>query len=368
MRRVPVLIPGVAFAALLLGLVAPTARAHYEGGGQVAGDAYSYADAPYAIVYQDAIYEYATGEDGKGYYTTYDGEAYAPWAGWEDQPADYQWQPTAVDAGETQYVFYSGKDGGLYHNAYDGEAWAGWENVAGEYEFPYAPYANTYEETVYLYGATGDGELYYKTWADGEWSEWAAVHDDYPAGEYQPYAVEWGGYNNVFWTGADGKVYWNRYDGTEWTGAKALPYEADEGEYATAPYAIGYSEDDSLYAYAVTADGAPNWNVFDGEGWAGWKEYEAEFPASAQYQPSAYEYEGVQHLVVAADDGHAYYTTYDGEYGEWQDLGENYAYDPYQYAYGEGLYLTYTGTDGYVYVKPYVADADGAEPEPTETY
>jgi len=332
--------------ALSAALTALAYDGSFEGGGQVSGDAYTYAAAPYAVSYQDAVYEYATGEDGKGYYTVYDGQAYSEWAGWDDQPADYQWEPVACVSGDWNYVFYAGTDGHLYWNGYDGAAWSGWEDVAGEYEFAYAPYAYEYDDAVHLYGAATDGNVYYKSYDGTEWTEWAAINDEYLAGAYQPYAVEWGDYDNVFWTGEDGKVYWNRYDGTEWTGARDLPYEADEYEYAAAPYAIGYSEDDSLYAYAVSAYGVPYWNVFDGEAWTGWAAYEAEFPATAQYQPSAYEYEGVQHLVVAADDGHAYYTTYDGAYGEWEDLGENYTYDPHQYAYGDGLYLTYTGTDG----------------------
>ena len=204
--------------------------------------------------------------------------------------------------------------------------------------------------------------------ADGEWSDWTAINDGYEAGAYQPYGVDWGGYNNVFWTGADGKVYWNRHDGEAWTGAKALPYAEDEHAYASAAYAIGYSEDEKLYAYAITEDGAPNWNVFDGEGWSGWQAYKAKLPAKAQYQPNAYEYDGVQHLIVTGVDGHAYYTTYDGQYGEWQDLGDNYDYDPYQYEYNDKHYLTYTGTDSYIYYKAYGADGgdeDGYEPTPT---
>ena len=355
----------LAFASTLAVLAQATP---FDGGGQIGGDDYTYDSGPYAIVYDGTLYEYATGTDGKGYYTTYDGEEWSSWQGWDDQPADYQWQPTAVDFNDSQYVFYNGQDGGIYHNAYDGEEWSGWENLAGDYSFDYAPYANTYGDAVYLYGVADDGYLYYKAWQDAEWSDWAAVSEEYTAGGYQPYGVDWDDYNNVFWTGDDGKVYWNRYDGSEWTGAKALPYEADEYQYDSAPYAIGYSEDEKLYAYAVTADGAPNWNVFDGEGWSGWKEYEAEFPAKAKYQPNAYEYDGKQHLMVTGDDGHAYYTTYDGEYGEWQDLGDNYDYDPYQYEYNDGYYLTYTGTTGYIYYKVYGGDGGdgGYEAEPTE--
>ena len=37
--------------------------------------------------------------------------------------------------------------------------------------------------------------------------------------------------------------------------ATARTYAADEYEYASAPYALGYSEDETLYAYAYTTDG-----------------------------------------------------------------------------------------------------------------
>ena len=192
------------------------------------------------------------------------------------------------------------------------------------------------------------------------------MNDEYEAGGYQPYAVGWDDHNNVFWTGADDEVYWNRHEGEAWTGAKALP---GRGEYGSAPYAVGYEE--QLYAYAVGTGGTPLYNVFDGEGWAGWERYEAEPPAKYEYQPSAYVYDGKQHVVYTGADGHAYYASYDGQWSEWYDLGENYAYDPYQYEYGGNLYLTYTGTDGYVYVKPYAGDgdlaADGEGYPPTPT-
>src|SRR3712207_4051008 len=113
MRRAP-------FPALLLALALTLAQlggpafaqdAPYGGGGQIGGDEYEYAAAPYAIGYDGEVYEYATGEDGKGYYTTYDGEEWSSWEGWDDQTADYQWQPTAVVLGDSQYVFYDGADG-----------------------------------------------------------------------------------------------------------------------------------------------------------------------------------------------------------------------------------------------------------------
>ena len=67
-----------------------------------------------------------------------------------------------------------------------------------------------------------------------------------------------------------------------------------------------------------------------------------------------------------------YYASYDGEWSEWSDLGENYAYDPHQYEYGGNLYLTYTGEDGYVYYKAYdgdlAADGEGYRPTPTPEY
>jgi hypothetical protein len=50
-------------------------------------------------------------------------------------------------------------------------------------------------------------------------------------------------------------------------------------------------------------------------------------------------------------DGKGYYAKYGGT--NWTDLGDNYAYDPFQYIYADGLNLTYTGADGYVYYKTY---------------
>ena len=329
----------------------------YEGGGY---DAYEYVSAQYPVWYEDTVYTYATGKDGKGYYSTYDGEWSEPYA-YEDQPVDFKWEPAAVlNAGVS--VFYAGEDGKYYHNAYDGAEWSTWEDISGDYEFVASPYANWYGEYGYVYGAATDGYVYYKTWGEAGWSEWAPVNEEYKSGEYEPYAIEWGGYNNVFWTGDDGYVYWNRYSAEteEWTGEKQLPYAADEYEYQYAPYALGYSVDDTLYAYAVTTDGAPHWNTFDGEAWSGWKAYESAYEYEAAYQPYAYEYDGVQYIYTSAEDGHAYYTTYDGEtWDEWYDLGDNYKYEVSSYEYDGAYYLTYTGENGYQYYKGYEVKEGG---------
>ncbi len=363
---------------LLLGLtvvlfVTPVSaqEAAFAGGGSVDGDAYTFAAGPFALVYQDTLYEYATGEDGQGYYTTYvEGEGYTDWGGWADQPADFQWQPTAVDFNGNQYVFYNGTDGGIYHNAYDGSAWSGWENLAGEFTFPYAPFANAFEDGVYLYAVTDTGDLHYKVWSGGEWSAWEAINEEDEAGPYQPYALDWDGYENVFWTGADGTVYWNRYDGEEWSGARALPDADDAIAFGYSPFAVGYEPEEALYAYAISEDGAVYFNVFEGDAWSGW-ETVGEAPAEVKNQPSVSVYDGVQHMVYTGEDGHAYYVSYDGDWGDWQDLGDNYAYDPFQYEYEGNLYLTYVGTDGEAYVKPYGGGGDeGPAPaeEPDDDY
>jgi hypothetical protein len=144
-----------------------------------------------------------------------------------------------------------------------------------------------------------------------------------------------------------------------WTGAKAL--EADD-QAAGEPYAAAF--DGQLYAYSASADGVPYYNVFtEGEGWAGWEAYPADLPATVEYQPSVSVYDDAQHVVYTADDGHAYYTSYDGSaWSDWADLGENYAYEPILYAYGDEYYLTYTGADGSLYYKTYDAAARD-EPE-----
>ena len=77
-------------------------------------------------------------------------------------------------------------------------------------------------------------------------------------------------------------------------------------------------------------------------------------------QPNAYVYDDIQHLVFTGDNGHAYYTEYDGGFSDdWTDLGKNYAYDPYQYEYDGNLYLTYTGADYGNYVKAYEEASSG---------
>jgi hypothetical protein len=128
---------------------------------------------------------------------------------------------------------------------------------------------------------------------------------------------------------------------------------------ASAPYAVGYAPEQKLYAYGVSTDGQPAWNVFtEGEGWTGWKPYEG-LDAKVTNQPNAYVYDDIQHLIFSGADGHAYYTEYDGGWAdEWTDLGANYSYDPYQYEYNGNLYLTYTGQDYGAYVSEYAPAQD----------
>jgi hypothetical protein len=71
-------------------------------------------------------------------------------------------------------------------------------------------------------------------------------------------------------------------------------------------------------------------------------------------QPSAYVYDDAVQLVYSGTDGHAYYIEYGAEgWSDWADLGDNYAYDPYQYAWDDTLHLTYTGGNGEIYYKVY---------------
>ncbi|MBA3517916.1 MAG: hypothetical protein H0T75_09800, partial [Rhizobiales bacterium] len=122
MRRSAIVSLGtMLLVAAMLGLRPAVAQdAAFSGGGLVGGDAYQYDAAPYALPYQTAIYEYATGQDGKGYYAVYDGQQWGSWQGWDDQTADYAYQPNAVVYNDWNYVFYTGKDGHIYHNGYDG--------------------------------------------------------------------------------------------------------------------------------------------------------------------------------------------------------------------------------------------------------
>lgn len=338
----------------------------FAGGSKVGGDTpYKYTAGPYTNSYQDKTYLYGTADNGSGYYATYGADGWSTWQGWGSQPAKYQYQPAALTYNGKQYVFYDGQDNHIYHNSYDGQAWQGWDDQSAQYTFPYSPYANVYGNKAYLYGVASDNTLYYKAWDGTAWSDWAAVSGpDAPAASYRPYAVDWGGQENVFYTGQDGKVYWNRYDGNAWSGVKALP---GDYQFGYAPYAVGYAPEQKLYAYAVAKDGTPYYSSFtDGQGWSGWTGYSAAPPAKVQYQPSAYVYQGAQHVVYTGTDGHAYYNAYqNGSWGGWQDLGGNYAYSPYQFEAGSGYYLTYTGQDGYVYAKPY-AGGGAVAPLPTK--
>lgn len=327
---------------------------------------YEFAYSPYVSVSDDTAYQYATGADGQAYYTTYDGTDWAAWAGYADQPGDVTYDPVAVDYDGASHAFYTGKGGELYHVYADAYGDYTWEDVAGDYTFAAAPTATYAYDAIQLYGYADDGYIYHASWADGAgWSDWEPVNDaDSPAkAGTAPYAVTWGDRDNVFWTGASGKVWWNRYaeDGT-WSGPVAV--NGDDYTFADATYAVGYSADESLYAYSATSDGVPAYNTFDGDGWSGWTTADTEWTAAA-YQPSAYEYDGAVHVAYTGDDGHGYYASYaDGTWSEWYDLGANYGWDTYQYEYDGGLYLTYTGEDGGAYYRAYAADG-GPVDEPS---
>ena len=135
MRRVFVMVTALV-AVLATSSFASLAQdgAAFDGGGKIDGAAgdYTFNAAPYVVTYQDQAYLYATADDGNGYYTSYDGESWASWQGWEEQPAQYQNQPAACEYNDSEYVMYNGQDGKLYYNAYDGESWAGWEEVTGD--------------------------------------------------------------------------------------------------------------------------------------------------------------------------------------------------------------------------------------------
>lgn len=315
----------------------------------------AFASSTYNVTVDDTLYQYATGKDGNAYYTTFDGTEWSEWTGWEAQPAKYKADPAPAVYNDASYVTYYGEDGKYYFSGGGGGDWA---DISGEYTFKAAPYANVYNDKLYIYGVAEDGYVYWIDYNGSEWGTWGEIGGQ-TTSAYEVHAVDWGGYNNVLWTSDDGNVYWNRWDGTEWTGTKEL---TNSLALKSAPYAVGYEPEKKLYAYAVSADGQPAWNVFtEGEGWTGWKPYEG-LDAKVKNQPNAYVYDDVQHLVFTGDDGHAYYTEYAGEWSdEWADLGDNYAWDPYQYEYAGDLYLTYTGENGNVYNKAYEGAAGGED-------
>ena len=224
----------------------------------------SFASSTYTVVVDDTAYQYATGSDGNAYYTTYDGNQWTAWTGWGTQPASYQYDPAPVAYQNQGYVVYAGDDGKYYASAGGGD----WTDISGDYTFKYAPYANVYNDTLYVYGVASDGYVYWKDYNGAAWGEWGEIGGQTTAA-YDVYAVDWNGYDNVFWTSNDGHVYWNRWDGSAWSGAKEL---TNSVAIASAPYAVGYAPEEKLYAYGVSTDGQPAWNVFtEGEGWTGWK-------------------------------------------------------------------------------------------------
>ena len=359
-----------AFLALTAGAIFSVAT--YRGQALAAGtyaeaekidsSPYTFKWGTYTTVADGTLYQYANGAEGDAYYNTYDGTAWSGWEGYETQPTKVAYDPAPATYEGKNYAFYTGDDGYVYHQSWDTYGEAVWEDVSGEYTYSGAPYANVADDGLHLYANGADGYVYHKTYTADGWGTWAAINDTYTSKkEFKPYAVSWGEHENAFWCDEAGKVYWNRYDYAtqEWTGAKEIP---GDYTYDYAPYAIGYAPEESLYAYAVSADGVPTYNVFDGTGWSGWEAWDVTWKGA--YQPNAYYYQDYQHVAYTADDGTAYYIEYGADgWSEWQDLGGNYGYDTWQYEYNDGLYLTYTGQDGGIYYKTYDG---GGTVEPTE--
>jgi hypothetical protein len=346
----------VALGGLLTGLAQDGQTFPFGAGGRVGGaNEFTFESGPY-VVTRDAgagkTWSFAVGTDGRGYFSIFDG-AWTNWERFDDAPAEFAWQPAAAEYNGVLYVVYAGTDGKYYLNGHDGEGFIGWSNVAGDVSFGDTPYLNVYGDQLWLYGVNGRGYLSYSIYDGAEWSAWAPVDEEVAAEAYESYAIDWNGYNNVFWTGTDGKVYWNRYDGEEWTGTRDLPGDVS---FAYAPSATGYEPEQKLYAYGVGQAGTPYYNVFtEGEGWTGWAAFGGDLGTEAAYQPSVGLYQGAQHVVVTGNDGHAYHVAYDGAWSEWADLGDNYAYDPYTFVWADGFFLTYTGQNLAVFYKEYGA-------------
>lgn len=356
---------GAMTAATLRFIPSVAAEGAYAPGKEIEG-AYTFQYGTYVAPVDNALYQYATGDDGNAYYTTYDGTS---WSGWENpgkQPAKVSWDPAPVSYDGGSQAYYTGDDGYIYQLSWDSYGEATWENVSGEYTFSASPYATSSGDAVALYGTATDGYVYHKGYTgEAGWGEWQPLNDAaYPAKvDAKPYSVTWDDHENAFWVGDDGKTYWNRYSYADqaWTGAKEIPADYT---FAAVPYAVGYAPESALYAYSSSADGAPVYNTFSGEGWSGWQPYDAAWTASST--PNAYVYNDAMHVVYTSNDKHAYYSQYGAEgWSEgWEDLGANYGYDTQQYEYAGGLYLTYTGEDGSVYYRTF--DGGGTvEPTPT---
>lgn len=307
---------------------------------------YSLKSSTYAVTAGDTLYQYGTGEDGNAYYTTYDGEAWSNWESWGEQPAKYVSDPAPVVYNDKAYSVYKGEDDKYYFGGDD------WTDISGTHTFKWAPWANTYDEKLYAYGTdANDSYVYWVDYDGAEWGKWGNISEEYTS-NYSVYAIDWDGYNNVFWTDADGTTYWNRYDGTAWSGAKALP-----GDYKVKSAVWAHEYDGDLYAVGTGDKGESLYNVFDGDGWSGWAALDGDY--AAKDQPAAYVCEDALQIVYTADDGNAYHYSYDGEWSEAQDLGKGYAYDPYLYNYNDGCFLTYTSDNGYAYVKQFAGGEDG---------
>lgn len=322
---------------------------------QPIGSGVKAAYGPAAISSNNQFWVFATADDGSGQYASYDGKQWSSWQSWSDQPAKFKWEAAPVSYHNDAIVFYTGTDGKIYSNRYDGKAWAGWQTAAGSYSFAAAPYATTYSDDLDLYAVATDGTLYESSYDGKTWTDWGAVSDTGKAGAYQPYALDWGNHENVLWTGTDGNVYWNRYDGSKWDTAKALPGTT---AFADAPFAVGYH--DELDVYVAGKDGVPYANVFDGTKWRGWSAYEQAPPAKVGYQPHAYADGDTQYVVYTGTNDHAYAAVYDGkQWGQWQDLGDNYAYEPEIVGYDSHVYLITAGKDGSVNYAVYGSGGGG---------
>ena len=324
-------------AAVTLGgvLGALAADGTFEEGGQVKSDGYEeyeYAAAPYEVEYDGNAYTYGTGKDGKGSYVTYDGcrverllhlgrpAGQVPVAA---DGSDLRWVAVRRLQRRRQQVLPE-----LLRRRRVGRLGRHLRRV----QVRVRPVRQRLRRQLYVYGTATDGYVYYKQYDGSEWTSWEHGQRRIRRPKATSLRGEWDGYKNVFWTARTARSTGTATTATEWTGAKALPGDC---EFRYAPYAVEY-DGESLRLRPEQGRQA-GLEQLRRRGLDGWPSPTKVPTAKVKYQPNAYVYEDEQHVVYTGDDGHAYYAAYDGQWSDWQDLGDNYAYDPYPYEYGDEL-------------------------------
>jgi flagellar protein FlgJ len=206
--------------------------------------------------------------------------------------------------------------GGLFENTWN-SSWGGWQNLTGEVG---GTPGVTYHDGRYDVFAVGDsgaaatGAVWQKTFQDGAWSSWHSIGGTfnnkygvaaiYENGDYHVFAVSpAGALMQRTWNGSWGD--WQNLGGVL-KGTPGVTYHGGRFDV------FGTSSNGQMYQKTFVA----------GAGWDSWHSIGGVFKLGFG-TAAVYDSDGDYHVFGIDPDGVLYQRTWNGSWGDWQNLGGN---------------------------------------------